>query len=88
MCTFNQFKAMINDLTDDTLSQLCEQFLTDHEGAMIVLSKYCSDAGLLLDDIQIKENMTQMHINGSFDKVLCFGIQLSENQLYKKFHPD
>ena len=88
MSTFTEFKEMINNLNKENLSELCEQFLTDHEGAMKVLSKYCSDAGLILDDIKIKDNMTQMHMNGYFDHVLCFGIQLSENQLYKKFHPD
>ena len=79
---------MIDALTDDNISQLCEQFLTDHERAMKILSNYCSDAGLILDDTQIKDNMTKMHMNGNFDHVICFGIELSENQLYKKFHPD
>ena len=87
MSKFNQFKAMIDDLKDETLSQLCEKFLTDHEGAMQILSSYCCEAGLNIDDTQIKDNMTQMHIDGCFDHVLCFGIQLSENLLYKKFHP-
>ena len=35
----------------------------------------------------IKNYMTDMHSNGEFDDVICFGIELSENQLYKKFHP-
>ncbi len=87
MNTFYDFKKMINNLNKDNLSELCEQFLTDHEGAMKTLSKYCRDAGLKLDNIDIKEHMSMMHSNGDFDDIICFGIELSENQLYKKFHP-
>ena len=87
MSTFNDFKKMINNLNEENLSELCEQFLTDHEGAMIILSKYCCDAGLIFDKIEIKDHMTTMHSNGDFDDIVCFGIELSENQLYKKFHP-
>ena len=78
---------MINNLKKENLSELCEQFLTDHEGAMMILSKYCSDYGLIFDNIDIKDNMSKMHENGDFDDIVCFGIELSENQLYKKFHP-
>ena len=87
MNTFNDFKKMINDLNEENLSELCEQFLFDHEGAMIMLSKYCSDFGLIFDHQEIKDHMTTMHSNGDFDNIICFGIELSENQLYKKFHP-
>ena len=87
MSKFNDFKKMINDLNKEKLSELCEQFLTDHEGAMILLSKYCNDSGLILENIDIKDHMSTMHINGDFDDIVCFGIELSENQLYKKFHP-
>ena len=87
MSTFNDFKTMINNLNEENLSELCEQFLTDHEGAMKILSKYCSNSGLIFDNTEIKDNMTKMHSNGDFDNVVCFGIELSENQLYKKFHP-
>jgi len=87
MSTFYEFKKMINNLNDKNLSELCEQFLTDHEGAMITLSKHCSDSELIFDHIEIKDHMTLMHNNGDFDDIVCFGIQLSENQLYKKFHP-
>ena len=87
MSTFTEFKKMIDNLNKENLSELCEQFLTDHEGAMKILSKYCSDYGLTYDNIDIKEHMSKMHNNGDFDDIVCFGIELSENQLYKKFHP-
>ena len=87
MSTFNDFKKMINNLNKENLSELCEQFLTDHEGAMKILSKYCSDSGLIFDNKDIKDHMSTMHSNGDFDDIVCFGIELSENQLYKKFHP-
>ena len=88
MSCFNDFYQMINDLNEKNLSELCEQFLTDHESAMKILSKYCRDFGLSLDNTEIKDHMSTMHSNGDFDNVVCFGIELSENQLYKKFHPD
>ena len=87
MTTFNDFKKLINNLTKENLSELCEQFLTDHEGAMKRLSKYCSDSGLIFDNTDIKDYMSMMHSNGDFDDIVCFGIELSENLLYKKFHP-
>ena len=87
MSNFNDFKTMIHNLHEENLSELCEQFLTDHEGAMKVLSKYCSDSGLIFDNKDIKDHMSTMHSNGEFDDIVCFGIELSENQLYKKFHP-
>ena len=88
MKSFNDFHKMINNLNEENLSELCERFLTDHDSAMKILSKYCSDFGLVLDNIEIKDYMSTMHSNGDFDNVVCFGIELSENQLYKKFHPD
>ena len=87
MSTFIDFKNLINNLNEENLSELCEQFLTDHEGAMKILSKYCSDSGLTFDNAEIKDHMTTMHSNGDFDDIVCFGIELSENQLYKRFHP-
>ena len=87
MSTFNDFKKMINNLNADKLSELCEQFLTDHESAMTILSNYCSNFGLKYDDTEIKDHMSKMHIDGNVDHIVCFGIELSENQLYKKFHP-
>ena len=88
MSTFTDFQQMINNLNEENLSELCEQFLTDHEEAMKILSKYCRDFGLAFDNTEIKDHMSTMHSNGDFDNVVCFGILLSENQLYKKFHPD
>ena len=85
---FKDFQNMINDLSEENLSELCEKFLTDHEAAMKILSKYCRDFGLIFDNTEIKDHMSTMHSNGDFDNVVCFGIELSENQLYKKFHPD
>tara|TARA_X000000368_G_C22782318_1_gene602108 strand:+ start:265 stop:504 length:240 start_codon:yes stop_codon:yes gene_type:complete len=78
---------MIKDLKSEVLSEICEQFLFDHEGAMRVLSKYCKNFGMNIDDSKIKDYMSEMHSKGDFDNVICFGIELSENQLYKKFHP-
>ena len=88
MSEFKEFQKMINNLNEEKLSELCEQFLTDHEGAMKILSKYCIDFGLIFSKTDIKDHMSTMHSNGDFDNVVCFGIELSENQLYKKFHPD
>ena len=85
---FNDFQKMINNLNEEKLSELCEKFLTDHESAMKILSNYCRDFGLIFDNTEIKDHMSTMHSNGDFDNVVCFGIELSENQLYKKFHPD
>ena len=73
MSSCNDFKDMINHLNEEKLSELCEKFLTDHETAMNILFKYCIDFGLILDNTQIKEYMTSMHSNGSFDNVICFG---------------
>ena len=87
MKSFNDFHKMINNLNEENLSELCERFLTDHDTAMKILSKYCRDFGLVLDNIEIKDHMSTMHGNGDFDHIVCFGIELSENQLYKKFHP-
>ena len=88
MNCFNDFRQMINNLNEENLSELCEQFLTDHEAAMKILSRYCREFGLVLDNTEIKDHMSTMHSNGDFDNIVCFGIELSENQLYKKFHPD
>tara|TARA_Y100001968_G_C19144634_1_gene613159 strand:+ start:115 stop:381 length:267 start_codon:yes stop_codon:yes gene_type:complete len=85
---FKDFQEMINSLNEENLSELCERFLTDHEAAMSILSAYCKDFGLIFDNTEIKDHMSKMHSNGDFDNVVCFGIELSENQLYKKFHPD
>ncbi|MBW3042573.1 hypothetical protein [Prochlorococcus marinus] len=87
MSDFNDFQKMINNLNEENLIELCEEFLTNHEAAMNILCKYCIDFGLIFDSQEIKDYMTTMHKNGAFDNIVCFGIELSENQLYKKFHP-
>ena len=87
MSNIIQFKKMIKDLKSEHLSDICEQFLFDHEGAMRTLTEYCTNFGMYIDDSEIKDYMADMHSNGEFDNVVCFGIELSENQLYKKFHP-
>ena len=87
MSTFSDFKKMINNLNEEKLSELCEEFLTNHDAAMNMLCEYSSDFGLMFNSQEIKDNMTIMHKNGDFDNIICFGIELSENQLYKKFHP-
>ena len=87
MSNIIQFKEMIKALKSEDLSEICEQFLFDHEGAMRVLSDYCNNCGMNIDDSEIKNYMSDMHSSGDFDNVVCFGIELSENQLYKKFHP-
>ena len=85
---FKDFQKMIHNLNEENLSELCERFLTDHDSALKMLSNYCKDFGLIFDNTEIKDHMSTMHSNGDFDNVVCFGIELSENQLYKKFHPD
>ncbi len=87
MSNINQFREMIKSLESEDLSEICEQFLFDHEGAMKTLSNYCYRFGMHIGDLEIKNHMSTMHSNGDFDHVVCFGIELSENQLYKKFHP-
>ncbi|WP_413678283.1 hypothetical protein [Prochlorococcus sp. MIT 0916] len=87
MSNIIQFTEMIKGLNSEVLSEICEQFLFDHEGAMRVLTEYCYKAGMHIDESEIKDFMSDMHSNGQFDNVACFGIELSENQLYKKFHP-
>ena len=51
------WEKVINNLTKENLSELCEQFLTDHQGAMKRLSKYCSNSGLIFDNTDIKDYM-------------------------------
>ena len=87
MSTFSDFKKMINNLNEEKLSELCEEFLTNHDAAMNMWFEYSSNFGLMFNSQEIKDNMTIMHKNGDFDNIVCFGIELSENQLYKKFHP-
>ena len=57
MSNINQFREMIKDLKSDVLSEICEQFLFDHEGAMRVLLEYCKNIGMHIDESEIKELM-------------------------------
>ena len=58
MSNFKDFQKMIKNLNDEKLSELCEEFLTNHEAAMNILFKYCSEFGLTFDSQEIKDNMT------------------------------
>ena len=40
-----------------------------------------------LEALQIKDFISEMHSNGDFDDVECWGLPLGSNDLYKKFHP-
>ncbi len=64
MSNSNDFQKMINNLNEEKLSELCEEFLTNHEAAMNILVNYCSDFGLRYNTQEIKDNMTIMHKNG------------------------
>ena len=37
-----RLEQQINNLNEENQSELCEQFLTDHETAMNILHKYCN----------------------------------------------
>ena len=87
MSNIYEFRRMIKGFNSDILSEICEQFVFNHEAAMRTLTDYCYEYGMQIDDLEIKNYMSDMHSSGDFDNVVCFGIELSENQLYKKFHP-
>ena len=87
MASINEFRRMIADLDQNTLSELCEQFLHDHEGAMKQTLQFCSNFGLAIDHYEVRNHMMTMQLNGEFDDVICYGIELGSNDLYKKFHP-
>ena len=50
MSNIIQFKEMIKELKSEVLSEICEQFLFDHEEAMRVLSECCRNFGIYIDD--------------------------------------
>ena len=85
--TIDSFRTMIKSVKPDFLTELCETFLTDHEKAMKNLLCLSKEYELSLNAIDIKEYMMIMQSNGEFDSVECFGIELGDNSLYKKFHP-
>ena len=81
-----QFKNMIRSLEPETLSNLCEQFVYDHEGAIDASIQFASSYGLTVDSEKVKDFITEMHKNGDFDHVECWGSELGDNELYRKFH--
>ena len=85
--SIENFRNMINSFKPNVLTEICETFLTDHDAAMKLLLNLSEDSQLFFDEADIKEYMMIMQANGEFDYVECFGIQLCENSLYKKFHP-
>ena len=52
-----KFREMINTLKSKHLSEICEQFLFDHEGAIKTLSEYCHSYGMHIDDLEIKKSI-------------------------------
>tara|TARA_Y100001970_G_C13734316_1_gene603026 strand:- start:194 stop:457 length:264 start_codon:yes stop_codon:yes gene_type:complete len=87
MTSLNEFKNMIKSLDAETLGTLCEQFVYDHEGAIDASIKFAESYGLSVDSEIVKDYITEMHKNGDFDHVECWGSELGSNDLYKKFHP-
>ena len=83
---FSQFKEMINCLDQDMLACLCEQYVYDHDGALAATIKLSKEPGLHINSNQVKDFITEMHKNGDFDHVECWGLKLGSNDLYKKFH--
>ena len=46
------FNKMINNLIEENLSELCDEFLTTHEASINILFKYCSDFGLIFSIVK------------------------------------
>ena len=86
MTTLDEFRSMLQLLDQEKLSVLCEQFVYDHAGAMAATIEISKAKGLSLDKDTVKEFITEMHENGEFDDVECWGIKLGHNDTYKKFH--
>ena len=87
MSKFEQFKEFLLGINSDKLSDLCERFIYDHEAATKTTKELSDSFGLTLTMENIKDYITEMHKDGDFDDVYCWGIQLGSNDLYKKFHP-
>ena len=85
--TLIEFKKMIHQLDEDVLGTLCEQFVYDHDGAIKATINFADEYGLSVDSNLVKNFVTEMHQNGDFDHVECWGSPLGANDLYKKFHP-
>ena len=87
MVLLSQFKKMIGSLDENILADLCEQFVYDHEAALKATLELTTNFGMNVDSSQVKQFITEMHPNGDFDDVECWGLKLGTNDLYKKFHP-
>ena len=87
MVSLERFKLMIKNLDQDVLATLCEQFVYDHEGAINATIRFAADFGISIEPKVVKGFITEMHKNGDFDHVECWGLELGSNDLYKKFHP-
>ena len=85
--SISSFRRMIKSINHQSLIELCEKFLTDHEDAMRTLLDLSENYGLCIDEVDAKRYMMDMQLKGEFDSVECFGIELGDNSLYKKFHP-
>ena len=81
------FREMVSSFSSERLTELCETFLTNHDDAMKTLITSANEYGLELKEVEAKRYMMNMQLNGEFDSVECFGIELGDNTLYKKFHP-
>ena len=86
MSSLTEFRSMTKSLEPDILGSLCEQFVYDHDGAINATIEFASDYGLTVNPKEVKEFITQMHQDGDFDEVECWGLDLGSNDLYKKFH--
>ena len=87
MVTLDEFRQALKGLDEDVLSDLCERFVYDHEGAMKATIKFVADFGISIEPKVVKEFIGEMHRIGDFDDVECWGLDLGSNDLYKKFHP-
>ena len=87
MDKIDSFREMIKSLDQETLSELCEQFLHDHQSAMNSTIEFCNNYGVQISRNEITNCMMQMQSKGEFDDVICYGTELGINDLYKKFHP-
>ena len=87
MLSLEEFRQMIKSLDEESLAELCEQFVYDHEGAIKATIKFAAEFGITIEQQGVKDFITEMHKVGDFDNVECWGLNLGSNDLYKKFHP-
>ena len=72
----------------EELSPLCEKFLYNHDAGIQSALDIAADLGMEITKEEVKDFITEMHLNGDFDDVKCFETPLYNNLLYKKWHPD